>query len=249
MKSQLLAIILIYAALICLDASKAKKKVVRQFLYKMNNNSVIENANSTKDYSPILRKPNEALVNKNKNNRMITNSLSSLVVSNRPITNNETIDNHVNKTHEIMSKVYNSSSEGEEKRNKTSGRMILGSRTLENYNFSNQCWSFPCKNGASCYGSANSYFCYCQNGFSGTNCEIQSDFKNTCNSEMCSNHGLCIMKMNTLQICKCFESYYGANCEHRDNSTQIIKKSTELINRFLSTYKPQINSTSPTLGI
>jgi hypothetical protein len=81
-------------------------------------------------------------------------------------------------------------------------------------NISNQCWLTPCLNGASCYGSDSSYYCYCKSGFTGINCETKVKLNKVCHSKSCSGRGTCIRLDETGYKCKCFQPYYGVDCEN-----------------------------------
>ncbi|XP_011471889.1 neurocan core protein [Oryzias latipes] len=73
----------------------------------------------------------------------------------------------------------------------------------------NPCQNNPCLHGGSCLQEGDSYSCYCPQGFSGENCEIDID---DCQSNPCQNGGTCIDEINSF-VCLCLPSYSGATCE------------------------------------
>uniref|UniRef100_A0A3B3DJS3 Neurocan core protein n=3 Tax=Oryzias melastigma TaxID=30732 RepID=A0A3B3DJS3_ORYME len=73
----------------------------------------------------------------------------------------------------------------------------------------NPCQTNPCLHGGSCLQEGDSYSCYCPQGFSGENCEIDID---DCQSNPCQNGGTCIDEINSF-VCLCLPSYSGATCE------------------------------------
>uniref|UniRef100_A0A087X787 Neurocan core protein n=1 Tax=Poecilia formosa TaxID=48698 RepID=A0A087X787_POEFO len=74
---------------------------------------------------------------------------------------------------------------------------------------SNPCQTSPCLHGGSCLEEGDSYSCYCPQGYSGENCEIDID---DCQSNPCQNGGTCIDEINSF-VCLCLPSYGGATCE------------------------------------
>ncbi|XP_060928675.1 delta-like protein C [Limanda limanda] len=68
----------------------------------------------------------------------------------------------------------------------------------------------PCRNGASCTNTGEgSYTCACPPGFTGKNCEIET---NECDSNPCKNGGSCKDLVNEYS-CACPQGFYGKNCE------------------------------------
>ncbi|XP_069043876.1 delta-like protein C [Lepisosteus oculatus] len=68
----------------------------------------------------------------------------------------------------------------------------------------------PCLNGATCTNTGQgSYTCACRPGFSGTNCEMET---NECDSNPCKNGGSCNDLENDYS-CTCPQGFYGKNCE------------------------------------
>ncbi|XP_005987856.1 delta-like protein C isoform X2 [Latimeria chalumnae] len=68
----------------------------------------------------------------------------------------------------------------------------------------------PCCNGATCSNTGQgSYTCTCRPGFTGTNCEIET---NECDSNPCKNGGSCNDLENDYS-CTCPQGFYGKNCE------------------------------------
>uniref|UniRef100_A0A3Q2R164 Neurocan core protein n=1 Tax=Fundulus heteroclitus TaxID=8078 RepID=A0A3Q2R164_FUNHE len=74
---------------------------------------------------------------------------------------------------------------------------------------SNPCQTSPCLHGGSCLQEGDGYSCYCPQGYSGENCEIDID---DCQSNPCQNGGTCIDEINSF-VCLCLPSYGGATCE------------------------------------
>ena len=97
----------------------------------------------------------------------------------------------------------------------------------------NQCWSQPCQNGATCYGSAHSYYCFCTRSFVGENCELGVRYSTIakCTSSQdndslkrvnhCNKRGTCLTATNSshqaqesIAFChSCLSTYFGARCE------------------------------------
>ena len=71
----------------------------------------------------------------------------------------------------------------------------------------NDCASDPCINGT-CSDLVNAYSCYCQVGFTGTNCDINID---DCATNPCVN-GTCADLVNGYS-CMCQAGYTGTNCD------------------------------------
>ncbi|XP_034719385.1 delta-like protein C [Etheostoma cragini] len=68
----------------------------------------------------------------------------------------------------------------------------------------------PCQNDASCTNTGEgSYTCTCRPGFTGKNCEIET---NECDSNPCKNGGSCKDLENDYS-CECPQGFYGKNCE------------------------------------
>ncbi|XP_065060448.1 neurogenic locus notch homolog protein 1-like [Rhopilema esculentum] len=76
----------------------------------------------------------------------------------------------------------------------------------------NDCEKNPCQNGK-CVDEHASYFCICDPGFTGRNCE--SDI-NECESLPCFNGGTCRNDVNRFQ-CNCLAGYSGTHCEEDIN--------------------------------
>jgi hypothetical protein len=82
----------------------------------------------------------------------------------------------------------------------------------------NQCWSNPCLNGASCYGSVNSYLCVCVRGYTGLNCGEKMRNYKECSAEFCNSNGFCQIKalsspLANLKFCNCRIGFTGQHCE------------------------------------
>lgn len=73
-----------------------------------------------------------------------------------------------------------------------------------------QCFSNPCRNGATCVDSVTAYSCTCPAGFSGPVC--QTDI-NECASGPCQNGATCLDATNGF-TCTCVDGYTGVLCAH-----------------------------------
>ena len=76
---------------------------------------------------------------------------------------------------------------------------------------SNPCDPNPCQNGGQCVDQDNSYKCLCQEGFSGTNCELGLR-NNPCDANPCQNGGQCTA-VDGKPVCTCPEEFEGEFCE------------------------------------
>ncbi|GBN69798.1 Protocadherin Fat 1 [Araneus ventricosus] len=68
------------------------------------------------------------------------------------------------------------------------------------------CISAPCKNNGTCFNVNNgTYACLCQNGYLGTNCELECD---------CGLNGFCSLKSG-VKVCTCETGYKetGGRCQ------------------------------------
>ncbi|CAF0919632.1 unnamed protein product [Adineta steineri] len=74
----------------------------------------------------------------------------------------------------------------------------------------NLCWSMPCLNGGSCFGSAYTYLCVCPVNFSGALCERHLGI---CQESPCGNRGVCVETGLTSFECRCYFDYMGPLCE------------------------------------
>lgn len=76
---------------------------------------------------------------------------------------------------------------------------------------SGACLSNPCKNNAICHNTApNEYYCQCQNGFNGTNCELDVD-ECAAKSDICG-HGICVNQIGSFK-CYCEPGFTGLLCD------------------------------------
>uniref|UniRef100_A0A4W6E8I7 Neurocan b n=1 Tax=Lates calcarifer TaxID=8187 RepID=A0A4W6E8I7_LATCA len=73
----------------------------------------------------------------------------------------------------------------------------------------NPCVTNPCLHGGKCLPQGTGYSCYCPQGYTGENCEIDVD---DCQSEPCENGGTCVDKIDSF-LCLCLPSYGGDTCE------------------------------------
>ncbi|XP_052789096.1 protein crumbs-like isoform X2 [Mya arenaria] len=83
------------------------------------------------------------------------------------------------------------------------------------------CYNFPCDNGATCIDGVNTYTCKCPHLYNGTNCEIDLSVYG-CAVQPCLYNGTCIDQevsgTNTRPYrCNCTEGTKGTNCEQLVN--------------------------------
>lgn len=145
------------------------------------------NKNTTSGFDPILRKPAT----------LIPNSLSSKdqgtsIFTVTPINKFISINQQTSKQTVLVS----------------------NPRSIKVESLSNQCWSSPCLNGARCYGSISTYYCYCSSGYTGNDCEIKTNSQNICGDGKCNSKGKCHINEDKTHSCKCFDSHYGTYCEN-----------------------------------
>ncbi|XP_022097167.1 fibropellin-3-like isoform X3 [Acanthaster planci] len=76
-------------------------------------------------------------------------------------------------------------------------------------NESTLCDSMPCLNGGACFDLSAFYFCVCDVGFGGQNCQIDIS---GCSSNPCMNNGTC-ERLREGYSCTCQPFYSGDNCE------------------------------------
>ncbi|XP_041752610.2 neurocan core protein isoform X2 [Coregonus clupeaformis] len=81
--------------------------------------------------------------------------------------------------------------------------------TLGSAGVGEPCVTNPCLHGGKCLPQGKGYSCYCPQGFTGENCEIDVD---DCQSNPCLNGGTCIDKIDSF-VCLCLPSYAGDTCE------------------------------------
>jgi len=66
-----------------------------------------------------------------------------------------------------------------------------------------------CENGSTCSITGGGYKCECPDGFSGVHCEINS----SCDSNPCSNGGICDVSDEDGKVCTCPSGYYSDLCD------------------------------------
>ncbi|XP_052804584.1 adhesion G protein-coupled receptor L4-like [Mya arenaria] len=71
------------------------------------------------------------------------------------------------------------------------------------------CVSSPCLNGAVCVDQTGGYTCVCSSGYSGDNCQTDTD---ECASAPCQNEATCVDDIN-MYTCTCKAGYHGVYCE------------------------------------
>ncbi|CAF3399711.1 unnamed protein product [Rotaria socialis] len=67
----------------------------------------------------------------------------------------------------------------------------------------------PCVHGTCHNNDENTFQCICQPGFTGTTCDMPSDF---CNTNPCTNGGTCSNLGNGSFICACLQDFTGSDC-------------------------------------
>ena len=78
------------------------------------------------------------------------------------------------------------------------------------------------------YEKAAGYWCECQPGYTGTNCEVNI---NECEHDPCNVNGKCLDLVNKFE-CECYQGYQGKTCEDNINECNIYRpcaKSTKCI--------------------
>ncbi len=82
---------------------------------------------------------------------------------------------------------------------------------INNDIFINPCSSNPCQNNGKCgYSAYSAYYCICENGYKGENCQISpyaSTF-NPCSSSPCLNNGVCLT-LGLTYVCSCGSKFTG----------------------------------------
>ncbi|CAF0877661.1 unnamed protein product [Brachionus calyciflorus] len=111
---------------------------------------------------------------------------------------------------------------------------------MQNLTIENQCWTEPCLNGASCYGSSYSYFCDCPIGFVGFNCEINSKEKKLCGDGSCFNNGVCSPsdENENLYKCICFDGFTGLSLTSKESD-----ESDDLVQEVQNVYRSKEKTT------
>jgi len=76
------------------------------------------------------------------------------------------------------------------------------------------CSSNPCKNGATCTESGNSFTCSCKSGFKGKLCANKDDSQSSCASNPCKNGATCTAANGSF-TCKCATGFKGTLCANK----------------------------------
>ncbi|KXJ10459.1 Sushi, von Willebrand factor type A, EGF and pentraxin domain-containing protein 1 [Exaiptasia diaphana] len=91
------------------------------------------------------------------------------------------------------------------------GKVSTESNSCKNTQRTDYCTSNPCQNDGVCIGKhAAGYWCDCQPGYGGENCQNKIDF---CGKNPCQNDGTCI-RTDIYYSCKCKNGFSGDNCEN-----------------------------------
>ncbi|KAK2138931.1 hypothetical protein LSH36_2216g00000, partial [Paralvinella palmiformis] len=78
-----------------------------------------------------------------------------------------------------------------------------------------------CHNNGACVDKINSYYCNCLPGFTGRQCQTDTD---ECVSNPCQNNGTCVDVINGY-MCSCVQGFVGDRCESvsdHDNCKEIF---------------------------
>lgn len=85
------------------------------------------------------------------------------------------------------------------------------------------CSSYPCLKNGTCIniinGSSYEFECKCKYPYYSKYCELKI---NICQNITCSNQGVCYLN-DTQPLCRCFNGYYGINCEEISQELARIK--------------------------
>jgi hypothetical protein len=187
------------------------------------NSIIIQNNTSsnnviTSQFNPILRMPTSSTP------VSTTSSISSVKYIKKTSTNETDSDSdHSGRVKAVLASILlDSGSNGNQ-------------ANIPRVNLLNRCWLQPCMNNATCYGSVNSYHCFCQSGYVGINCEIKLEFNVTkrkikkCHDSYCNQKGDCFVNYDAKKYCKCMDGYFGINCEmHYYKNTMAVKKFIKL---------------------
>ncbi|KAK6293835.1 hypothetical protein J4Q44_G00361610 [Coregonus suidteri] len=78
-----------------------------------------------------------------------------------------------------------------------------------------ECSSSPCLNGGSCVDLVDKYACFCLDGYSGKNCDIDIDvcLETPTNVSLCLNGGTCLDGEGSNFTCSCPAGFIGDFCE------------------------------------
>lgn len=71
-----------------------------------------------------------------------------------------------------------------------------------------------CIHGTCQVATDNSYFCYCNSGYTGIRCE---DPINVCQTANPCRNGVCTSQNNNQYTCSCYQGWSGLNCEINGN--------------------------------
>ncbi|XP_034338203.1 agrin isoform X16 [Magallana gigas] len=86
----------------------------------------------------------------------------------------------------------------------------------------NPCSSIPCQNGGDCFMSDGEvYHCVCEDGFTGTHCEVVLD---PCRKSLCKEGSTCVRTDDGGFVCQCPENTEGEFCEHEKLEKIMVPK-------------------------
>ncbi|XP_052712788.1 agrin-like isoform X11 [Crassostrea angulata] len=86
----------------------------------------------------------------------------------------------------------------------------------------NPCSSIPCQNGGDCFMSDREvYHCVCEDGFTGTHCEVVLD---PCRKSLCKEGSTCVRTDDGGFVCQCPENTEGEFCEHEKLEKIMVPK-------------------------
>lgn len=97
------------------------------------------------------------------------------------------------------------------------------------------CMTTPCKNGATCLNvEAFEYTCVCVDGYTGMNCENDSDMCR--HTKPCKHNATCLNTGPNAYECHCREGFYGRQCKLNTTSNDSNSKSRGDLHRTVNIF-------------
>ena len=84
----------------------------------------------------------------------------------------------------------------------------------------------PCTNGAQCFSEPKGYFCKCEEGFEGKNCEKRVELE--CMKHQCQHSSQCVPNKSGGYKCICDGKFDGQYCEKKVD----LCKNVDCTNKF-----------------